>query len=71
MKELGPEGTLVSTALSGVFTMSDAILAFGDSVKEGGVSVQNIGMLMSAALSTIGSVLTAASDAKIANIERK
>lgn len=71
MKELGPEGTLVSTALSGVFTMSDAILAFGDSVKEGGVSVQNIGMLMSAALSTIGSVLTAASDAKIANIERE
>lgn len=48
-----------------------AISAFTESIKQNGASIENLGALMSAALTTVQSITSAAANARIANIDRE
>lgn len=71
LKSLGPDGELAAAVAQGMMNIGNGVLAFAQSVKESRVSLQNVAALASTVLSTISSITTAASNAKVAGIEKE
>lgn len=71
LANLSPSGAALVAVIQGIDTMTSAMQNFSKSVSENGLSITNVAALASAALSVIQSVTSAASNARIANIERE
>lgn len=71
LKKLGPDGEFAAAAFSGIKTISIAITDFAKDVEQGGLSLSNVATLASTALNVIQSVTQAASNAKIAGIDKE
>lgn len=71
LKTLGPDGELAASVFQGMQTIGTSVLDFTASVKEGGVSLQNVATLASSVLGTITSITQAASNAKITGIDKE
>lgn len=71
LKSLGPEGELAAAVAQGMQNIGNGVLAFTESIKQGGLSLQNVATLASTVLSTISSITSAASNARIAGIEKE
>lgn len=70
-KKLGPDGELFIAAFNGIKTMSTAITDFASEVELGGLSLENMATLASTALNVVQSVTQAATNAKIAAIDKE
>lgn len=71
LRSLGPQGEFVASVYEGVKTMSMGLTNFAKEIEKNGMSIEAVADLASAALNTIMSVTAAASNAKIANIDKE
>lgn len=71
LRKLGPDGEVVVAVMEGINRMVYSVKSFTEDIKQNGLTLQNLGSIVSAALSTITSITSAASAARIANIDRE
>lgn len=75
MSELGPEGEVLSSVITGISSIGnaslDALRVFDSSTSTMADKISAVATVMNSALSTIQSVVSAAADAKITNIDRE
>ena len=64
---LGPEGVLIGTITEGIFTIGDSLAILGDQTQDSAAKFE----AASAIIGSIGSIMAAASQAKIAGIDKE
>ena len=69
--DMGPEGELVSTAMTGIFTISDAFTAVGESSEEAGGRSAAVARAIGDSIGAINSMMQASAKKKTAAIDRE
>ena len=69
--DMGPEGELVSTAMTGIFAMTDAFISIGDASEEAGGRSAAVATAIGASIGAINNLMQASAKKKTAAIDRE